>query len=175
MRIIAGKHKGRKLNTPKDQKVRPTSDRTREGIFSMLQWRINGSVVLDLFAGTGAMGIEAVSRGAQSVFNDADKDSAELIKSNLALLKEQAEVLNCDCLAALSRLKGRSFDIVFLDPPYALDITVVFERIREYGLLNVGGVAVYEHNFADCRSIEGYKVLSSRRYGKAAVDCLEVI
>jgi 16S rRNA (guanine(966)-N(2))-methyltransferase RsmD len=175
MRIIAGKHKGRKLNTPNDQNIRPTSDRTREGIFNMLQWRIGGSTVLDLFAGTGAMGIEAISRGAKAVFNDADRKSTELIKINLALLKEQAEVMCADCITALAKLKGRRFDIIFLDPPYALDINEVFIKIREYGLLNDGGTAVYEHNNSDEKEFEGYRLIDSRRYGKAVVDCLEGI
>lgn len=174
MRIIAGKHKGRKLNILKEQNVRPTSDRTRESIFNILQQRIRGSVVLDLFAGSGAMGIEAISRGAASVFNDADKKSVELIKGNLTLLNEQAEVLNCDCMTALTKLKGRTFDIIFLDPPYALDIGAVFDKIREYGLLNARGMAIYEHG-GESVSIDGYKLVDSRRYGKAAVDCLEVL
>lgn len=173
MRIVAGKHKGRILFAPKDTLVRPTSERTRESIFNIIQWEVPNSLFLDLFAGTGAMGLEAISRGANAVFNDIDKGSIELIKKNLDLLSERAEVLNCDYRIALARLFGKQFDFIFLDPPYALDITELFAIIKENKLLKQGGSIIYEHivgkEYAHC----GYILRDSRKYGKAVVDSLE--
>ncbi|NCA67118.1 MAG: 16S rRNA (guanine(966)-N(2))-methyltransferase RsmD [Clostridia bacterium] len=173
MRIIAGKYRGRKLNTPNGQDVRPTSDRVRENIFNIIQWRIAGSAVLDLFAGTGAMGIEAISRGATAVFNDKDMSSVALIKDNLIYLNEKAEVFNLDYAAALSRLKGRQFDTIFLDPPYALDATNVINIINENKLLKKNGLIVYEHSAEKQYEYTGFTVADSRKYGTVAVDFLE--
>ncbi len=174
MRIIAGQYRGRKLNTPRDDSVRPTADRVRESIFNMLQWKIKGSSALDLFAGTGAMGLEAMSRGAGAVFNDIDRESVALIKKNLAELGAEAEVTNYDYPAALLRLKGRGFDYIFLDPPYALTIEDVLDKIKEYGLLKPGGQIIYERGADKCiRYPQGYRLSDSRKYGKTVVDCLE--
>lgn len=175
MRIIAGKHRGRKLIAPKDEKVRPTSDRIRESIFNILQWNIIDKVVLDLFAGTGAMGLEAISRGAKAVFNDNDRESIALIKHNLKALNEQAEIFNLDYADAIERLKGRKFDIIFLDPPYKKDIKHVLTLIKCADLLMDNGIIVYERS-SDIECVyDKYIIKDQRKYGKTALDFLEIV
>ena len=118
MRVIAGTAKGRTLKTPASI-TRPTMDRVRAAIFSMLGNRVPEARVLDLFAGTGAMGIEALSRGADSViFVDQDKKSAEVIRQNLELTKLRGEIKQVDAISFF-KYQQASFDLIFADPPYA--------------------------------------------------------
>lgn len=118
MRIIAGSHKGRKLTAPKNN-ARPTLDRAKETLFNILQFSIAGRDVLDVFAGSGALGLEAVSRGANSaVFVDSDQKSVEAIEKNCKLIGCRADVIKGNFVQALSRLKPRKFSLVFVDPPY---------------------------------------------------------
>jgi 16S rRNA (guanine966-N2)-methyltransferase len=123
MRVIAGSAKGRRLAGPPDG-VRPVSDRVREGLFSSLADRVIGARVLDLFAGTGALGIEALSRGAShALFVDRDARAVAAIRDNLGRtgLAERAQVVRADVRRALGRLPGNArYDLVFLDPPYDL-------------------------------------------------------
>jgi 16S rRNA (guanine966-N2)-methyltransferase len=115
LRIVAGTHGGRRIEAPKGNAVRPTSDRVREALFSILGERVRGARVLDLFAGTGALGLEALSRGAASaVFVDQDVTA---VRANLAALGLTAEVHRREALAYLQGARG-PFDLVFLDPPY---------------------------------------------------------
>lgn len=120
LRVSGGKYRGRNLAVPEDVTV-PTKARVREAMMSICAHAINNGNVLDLFAGSGALGIEALSRGASyCVFVDLDRKASKVILDNLTLLKEKnARVLNLDAMEALSRLKGMRFDLVFLDPPYA--------------------------------------------------------
>jgi 16S rRNA (guanine(966)-N(2))-methyltransferase RsmD len=123
MRIIAGEFRGRKLHTPKNDQIRPTADRVREAVFSMIADRLPGSRVLDLFAGTGALGLEALSRGAlQAVFVDKSPDAVRLIQSNIDLCRAQdrARVILSPAVSALQRLANaqEQFHLVFMDPPY---------------------------------------------------------
>ncbi len=122
MRVIAGSARRLNLMTPKGRAVRPTTDRIKETLFNMIQSEVPGSRFLDLFAGSGGIGIEALSRGAQRcVFADSSRDSAACIRANLdhTGLTDRSLVMLCDYRRALSRLSGRErFDIVFLDPPY---------------------------------------------------------
>jgi 16S rRNA (guanine966-N2)-methyltransferase len=119
MRVIAGAYGGRTLKAPKGDSTRPTSDRVREALFSILGDRVQDARVLDLFAGSGALGLEALSRGAQSVtFVDDDRAAITAIKANLAALKAQAEVRQSDALRFLSG--ALQYDLIFLDPPYRL-------------------------------------------------------
>ncbi len=129
MRIISGTYRGLHLRTLKGGNLRPTSDQMRETLFDVLGPRVGGAAFLDAYAGTGAVGIEAISRGARDVvFIEHHRPAAQLIRQNLAALKIDSgyALLNCDVLKGLERLEGESerFDIVFLDPPY--------EEIREY-------------------------------------------
>lgn len=120
MRVITGSAKGRKLKTLSGEDVRPTTDRVKEALFSIIQFETEGRRVLDLFAGSGQLGIEALSRGASSaVFVDASRDSIEVVRDNLNTVKlaQSAQVLQMDSLAFLAGQCG-PFDIALLDPPY---------------------------------------------------------
>ena len=121
IKVVGGKHRSRVLLTPPETTTLPTKNRVREAIASALSFEMVDAKVLDLFAGSGALGIEALSRGAAScLFVDADKAAVGIVKKNLESLKEtNGEVWQLDYLAALNRAKGRKFGLVFLDPPYA--------------------------------------------------------
>ena len=148
MRVIAGEYKGRRLQTPSDYAIRPTSDKVKEALFSILADRIYGRKVLDLFAGTGNLGIEALSRGASlCVFGDSSRESIRLIKANIAHCKAEkgAVVVPGDYRRTLAST-SETFDVILLDPPYDKGLLKpCFELIRERGLLNEGGVIVAEH------------------------------
>ena len=155
MRIIAGKFRGRKLKSPPSPQTRPTSDRLRETLFNILAPRIEDARFLDLCAGTGAVGIEALSRGAAQVtFVDQSREMCVLIKANLEPLKvhqDEIEIVTAEASAFLRRRikkQAESFDIIFFDPPYAADYEVVLDYISEHAeqLLSEGGVMVVEHD-----------------------------
>ncbi len=171
MRIVGGKHRSRPLYTPKDDSVRPTTDLLRESVFNILQWDIKDKTFLDLFAGSGAMGLEAMSRGAVSVFNDASRDSIALIKKNLDYLKEKAEVLNMDYQRALLRLKGRQFDYVFLDPPYGkYSPSQLLKDIASSAILAQNGMVIYESKIEEpAETYDGFEIKDRRTYGKSAI------
>lgn len=143
MRIIAGKHRGRQLASPKDDAIRPTTDRVRESLFSIIG-NLHDAVVIDGFAGTGALGCEALSRGARKVwFFDPSRAAVELVRSNLEMIGEQdaAVVVQSRFAAALDRV-DEDIDIVFLDPPYgspepaaALDALALSSRVRARALV----------------------------------------
>ena len=135
MRVIAGAFKGRRLKAPAWDGVRPTSDKLRETLFNILAPRITGARVLDLYAGTGAVGIEALSRGAAHVtFVERDRRAAALIAANLAICGvEQSYTIECgDAAAALRRMpEVDSFDLVLLDPPYDADPEMLADTLSE--------------------------------------------
>jgi len=139
MRVIAGKFRGRLINAPSGKNTRPTLDKVREALFSIIQFNVDNCVFLDLFSGSGAIGIEAISRGASKVvFNDYDNKAVSVIKDNIQSLKidsSQYEILNNDYYKTLSILKQKEymFDIVYLDPPYKEKIN---EEIIEYLIIN---------------------------------------
>lgn len=123
MRIITGKAKGTVLQTLNGNATRPTADRVKEAVFSMIQFDIEGRSFLDLFAGSGQMGLEAISRGASNaVMVDKSKEAAAIIKSNAekSKLSEACQIYQADYLDFIRRSEGKSYDIIFLDPPYAL-------------------------------------------------------
>jgi len=178
MRVITGSARGRRLLELEGLETRPTTSRVKEGVFSALQFDIEGRRVLDLFAGTGQMGIECLSRGAASaVFVDRRKDAAGIVKKNLALagLSDRARVVNGDSLAFLEGT-GERFDLVFLDPPYASGLLEeAMERLAGPGfdILASCGIIVAEHPAdrvlrvpASCRLRRTY------RYGKIAVSLI---
>lgn len=174
MRVIAGKHKGRLLANLKGDNVRPTSDRIRENVFNIIQDRVKEKDFLDLFAGTGAMGLEAISRGANVVFNDYCKDSVQLIKKNLATINERAEVFNCDYLTLLNLLKDKRFDLIYIDPPYTMDARPILALIKANKLLKDKGIAIYERNIQKSCDYSGYTLLDQRKYGNTAIDFLGI-
>ena len=173
MRIIGGKYRSRVLAEFAGDAVRPTSDRAKESLFNILSLKTYGARVLDLFAGSGALGIESLSRGAKEVvFNDCSKDSLAILKKNLNTLKitvggEEAKVYCSDYLVCLDRVQG-AFDIVLIDPPYRFDYgEKALEKIAQRGLLSENGVAVYERDRAFEGEIAGLEKFDERKYGKA--------
>jgi 16S rRNA (guanine966-N2)-methyltransferase len=156
MRIIAGTFRSRQLKSLKGLTLRPTSDRLRETLFNVLQDRIVDRRFVDVFAGTGAIGIEAISRGAQEVvFIENHRPTAELIRKNLDLLeiRSGARVLPIDALRGLQKLASEqianapAFDVIFLDPPYAAahEYEQILAFLGETPLLNPGGLVIAEH------------------------------
>ena len=147
MRVISGKAKGTVLKTPDGMLTRPTSDRVKEAMFSIIQFDLPGAKVLDLFGGTGQLGIEAISRGAQSaVFVDAREDACRLIRSNLAKakLESQGKVIRSDYADYLKRCREK-FGIIFLDPPYAeVFLENSLKIIEEIDILESGGIIIAE-------------------------------
>ena len=153
MRVIAGKYKGRVLKGPKHEGLRPTADRVKEALFNILGARIQNADLLDLFAGTGALGIEALSRGANSVvFADMNQLSIKLIHANLNIVKpeESFRVLHGPAERTIAILANQkmSFDLIFLDPPFAdrdLPGTII-SKIVHSGLLKIDGILTVEHS-----------------------------
>ena len=147
MRVITGKARGVVLKTPNGMHTRPTSDRVKEALFSIIQFEIPTAKVLDLFGGTGQLGIEALSRGAKSaVFIDEREDACKLIRENLKKtnLAEYAQVIRSDYMAYLRACKQK-FDIIFLDPPYAeVFLENSLKMITEIDILETGGIIVAE-------------------------------
>src|SRR5271168_323866 len=152
MRVIAGKYRSRTLKGPGAQRLRPTSDRLRETLFNILGPSVEDSLFIDLYAGTGAVGIEAISRGAREVFFiDRDPDCISLVRQNLASLdiRSGAEVISANALRGLEKLAARHLiaDFIFLDPPYADDgYTQVLEYLDASHLVAPQGIVIAEHS-----------------------------
>lgn len=167
MRIVAGKYKGRTLCEFNGNKIRPTADKVRESIFNIMQTKVYGSNFLDLFAGTGAMGIEALSRGANSVtFNDLSKESLALIKKNIEKLKvcEQYKLTSVDASTFVKNCTDK-FDIVFIDPPYDSDkkgqcLNGVINVLKE------DGTVIFEDEKEWCEDVNGLVLYDRRKYGR---------
>lgn len=175
MRIISGNLRGRKLKTPKNYEIRPTSDRVKEAIFSMLTPHISDdSVVVDLFAGTGNLGLEAISRGARTVyFSDASKESLALTKENIAAcgVTDKTILLLGDYRQNLKRIR-ENVDIFLVDPPYMKDLLPqALEAISASNLLAPEGIIVCEHSSKEAlpETIGNLTVLKTRRYGSIKV------
>ncbi len=147
MRVITGKARGVTLKPPDGMQTRPTTDRVKEALFSIIQFEIPGAAVLDLFGGTGQLGIEALSRGAKSAtFVDASDSACRLIRENLkrAKLEQDAKIVKSDYLSYLSRCR-ETYQIIFLDPPYAeVFLENAIKRIVEIDILQSGGIIVAE-------------------------------
>ena len=144
MRVISGTARGRKLLSPEGYDIRPTTDNVKESLFNIIQFDIEGRRVLDLFAGSGQLGIECLSRGAaDAVFVDESRESLRIIKENLKKCGFSADVVLSDAAAFLQR--GEKFDIVFVDPPYDSDYyEIVMKIINLFDILNKGGIIVFE-------------------------------
>ena len=181
MRVIAGKYKGKKLKSPSSDKTRPTLDRVKEAIFSMVNEKIEGAEVLDLFGGSGAISVEFLSRGAKYIcINDSSKEAISTILYNIKLTNEA----NCvkitlsdykKCLKKLNSL-DKTFDIIFLDPPYASDDayeTLKYISENKGSLLKEDGIIIYElekqllkDKYDEIPNLECFK---TRFYGRVAV------
>jgi len=145
MRVITGTARGRKLKEPEGNSIRPTTDMVKEALFNIIQFDIEGRRVLDLCAGTGQLGIEALSRGAASCdFVDREKVASALVRANLALCELRGgQVFQSDASSFLKR--GEKYDLVFFDPPYDLkNIDQIIEKIVQFDILNQNGIMVCE-------------------------------
>lgn len=151
MRIIAGSAKGTQLFAPKGTDTRPTQDRVKESLFNILQAELPEAAVLDLFAGSGALGLESVSRGAaRAVLVDQDREAVQCIRRNVEKLRfePRTQVLHCDWQQAVAKISGEgaAFDLVFLDPPYRMTALLsLCDTLADKGLLNREAMIVWEH------------------------------
>lgn len=173
MRVISGSRRGAKLITREDEFVRPTTDRVKESMFNLIGMFFPCKKVLDLFAGSGALSIEAISRGAKdAVCVDADKLSLDIVKRNYANLRfsENAEFFLCDALTFLSKCTDE-YDIIFLDPPYNKGlIAPVMELLNKRGLLSSDGIIVLESDNTEALpDFSGFYVFKQRKYGRTLV------
>lgn len=170
MRVITGKARGIQLKTPEGMQTRPTSDRVKEALFSIIQFDIPGAKVLDLFGGTGQLGIEALSRGAKSaVFVDAGEKACALIRENLKRTKLDTDgrVIRSDYMDYLKRTKEK-FDIIFLDPPYAeVFLENALNIITEIDILQSNGIIIAERPLDKelVLNFEGYQRSRDYKYG----------
>ena len=176
MRIIAGKLRGRRLISPKGDAVRPTTDKVKEAVFSMLiPYITEDTVVMDVFAGSGNLGLEAISRGVKRVFfSDADRTSLKLVKDNVNLcgVSDQAILLAGDFRSNIRRVK-EPVDIFLMDPPYAAGfILPALDTIEDAGNIAEGGIVVCEHSKKDEMPEEyrSFKKIKERTYGAISVS-----
>lgn len=182
MRIVAGTHRGRPLVGPKGPGLRPTADRVRESLFNLLGQFFEGGEVLDLYAGTGALAFEALSRGmTRAVLVDPGAEAARLITENARALglEGSIELLRMPVARAVPRLaaEGRRFGLVFADPPYAEEVAAeVAEAVGEGRLLADGGTLVVEHGRREVPPdrVAGLQRVDSRRFGDTVVTVYRV-
>ena len=171
MRVITGKARGVQLKTPEGMLTRPTSDRVKEALFSIIHFEIPGAKVLDLFGGTGQLGIEALSRGAsKAVFVDAQENACKLIRENLkrAKMEREGQVVRGDYLQYLERCREK-FDIILLDPPYAeVFLENALKKITEIDILESNGIIVAERPLGKELpwEFEGFERSKDYKYGK---------
>ena len=174
MRVITGKARGVALKTPEGMLTRPTADRVKEALFSVIQFDVPGAVVLDLFGGTGQLGIEALSRGAnRAVFVDQQAKACELIKENLrrCRMEKDGQVVRGDYLEYLKRCR-ETFDLILLDPPYAeVFLENALKCITEIDILRSGGIIVTERPADKPLDFEfpGYTRSRDYKYGKTLI------
>ena len=180
MRIVAGLAKGRKIESPKGMDVRPTTDRVREALFSSIAFRIRGARVLDLFAGTGALGLEALSRGAASaVFVERDHRFAALVNRNIAAcgFDTRTRLFTTDALKAIVSLGAENlqFDLIFMDPPYnGPMLEKGLDAVQDNALLAPNGLIAAEHPANRPPSVPiGLAVATAKRYGKTVLSFIQ--
>ncbi|MBR2870565.1 MAG: 16S rRNA (guanine(966)-N(2))-methyltransferase RsmD [Clostridia bacterium] len=174
MRIVGGIYKGRTLLEFKGQAVRPTSDMARESLFNILQFKIAGKTFLDLFCGTGAVGIEALSRGAKGVvFNDLSRESVNLTRQNLIKIgsPENAVVYNRNA-QDFHLFTNEKFDFIFIDAPYKSDAGLLALSTAHL-MLNDGGTVIYENEVPFNQTVDGLEKVDERRYGRAHLTFFE--
>ncbi len=183
MRIISGSFKGRKLASIQGTATRPTSDRVRESIFNILASRITNATVLDLFAGTGALGLEALSRGADKVvFIDSSASAVQIIQKNIIACKaeDRARTIRWDIAKNLSCLYSDTpvYDLVFMDPPYNKNfIVLALKKLMDKDVLADGATIIIEHAAEETipEDLPGLSLTDQRIYGKTLVSFLTVV
>ena len=173
MRVIAGFYKGRRLERIQNDSIRPTSDRVKEALFSILGEKIINCRFLDLFAGSGGIGIEAMSRGAEEViFIDSSWDSIKILKNNLKNigLEDKAEVYNTSYTNGINKLslRKKQFDIIYVDPPYKSNFSHnALKRIFKDNILAEYGIIILEHSIKESleEEIVEYELFKKKTYG----------
>lgn len=175
MRIIAGDFKGKRLFTPKDSRIRPTTDKVKESIFNMIAPYLEDAVVIDLFSGTGNLGLEAISRGAKRCyFGDKSRESMELTRQNIAHCRQedQAVTILGDFEHVLKKIQERA-DLVFLDPPYQQGLLHdCIGLIAELSLLSADGIIVVEHGTKELLEdrIASFSKIKEKKYGTISIS-----
>lgn len=185
MRIVAGEFRGRTIEAPRGETTRPTTDRVREALMSSLyslRGGFEGAVVLDAFAGTGALGLEALSRGAKrAVFYENDTQALRMLERNVAACckdSKRATVMRKDFLRVPPSAANGPFDLVFLDPPYAYDaaeVLAVITGLVDSGVVCADAIVVYEHAVRDAANVAtalaeaGMELISQKKYGKTSI------
>jgi 16S rRNA (guanine(966)-N(2))-methyltransferase RsmD len=180
MRVISGISKGRKLATPKNRSLRPTSDRVKESIFNILRGEMEGKVVLDLFAGTGNLGIEALSRGAKKVvFVEKGRQALRLIQRNLVQfgLDGRSEIIPKDANRAIGilRRRGEFFDLILMDPPYEKGlIQKTLTKLNSHQIYYMDSILVIEHHRREAlpHPVNGWNLIRQRRMGDTVISFL---
>lgn len=178
MRVIAGKYKSLKLNSFESDEIRPTTDKVKEAVFSKIQFQLRNAKFLDLFGGTGAIGIEAISRGADVYVCDKSSKSCAIIKDNYKRINIEPKLINCDYIRAIDRFQnlGIRFDICYLDPPYHTSFGVdAINRIVDGNILNINGLIIYEHlRELPYSASDKVEVVTKKDYGTISVEYLKV-
>ena len=180
MRVIAGKYKKRQLKVPKSQLTRPTTDKNKENLFNMIGPYFQGGTVLDLFGGSGGLGIEAISRGCNTLYSvDHQYEAFKTIKENFSLLKlENCFPLKMDYKKALKYLyeKGIKFDYVFLDPPYGKGLVDdILQYLVDHQMLNPQAcIVVEELKEVEFKGIEGIELNKRKEYGITALNIMRI-
>ena len=177
MRVISGKLKGRAIKGFNIEGTRPTMDRVKESVFASIQDKISDSIVLDLFAGSGNLGIEAISNGADSCyFVDSNYECIKVIKDNIKMfdIEKQCILFNGDYHDALRKFRDNKlkFDIIFIDPPYKYQLkNKLLNQIKEYNLLNDGGIIVFEYQVEEelADNID-FELIRNKKYGDKFVS-----
>jgi 16S rRNA (guanine(966)-N(2))-methyltransferase RsmD len=180
MRVITGKYRGRKLTAPKGKEIRPTTDKVKEALFSIIAEHVADADCVDLFGGTGSLGIEALSRGAQTCkFYDRSIEAVRVIKENLRAVgatHDEAPVLIADFRVVLRGLGKQSVDILFADPPYALGIyDELMKLLLTYDIMKPEGIVVLEsaESGGPAEAYEGFAAYKKKRYGKTDITIFE--
>lgn len=172
MRVIGGKYKGKNLIGFNIDGTRPTMDRVKESLFGIIQNKIRNSIVLDLFAGSGSLGIEAISNGAsECYFIDNNIELINIIKKNTSSMDEKIHIMKSDYKNALELLKNSNikFDIIFLDPPYKMNlINDCLDKIIKYNLLNKDGIIVCEYE-SEVLNNEVLTIIKEKKYGSKSI------
>ena len=177
MRIISGKYRSLVLAEFKGEDIRPTADRVKESLFNIISFKVAGARALDLFCGSGGLGLECLSRGAEFVhFNDVSPASIAVLNKNLARIREKNfRVTTTDFSLCLAAVKEK-FDLIFIDPPYRLEAgREALEIIASRNILSDDGVAVLERDRPFGGQIDGLRLFDERKYGKTYLSFFEVV
>ncbi|HHW02923.1 MAG TPA: 16S rRNA (guanine(966)-N(2))-methyltransferase RsmD [Thermoanaerobacterales bacterium] len=178
MRVVGGIHRGRKIKSPRGRTTRPTPDMVREALFNILNLKVVHCNFLDIFAGTGAVGLEALSRGANyAAFIEKDRTACKIITENLESLDllGKADVLCFNATEGMKKLekKDKSFDIIFLDPPYYKnEVDPCLEYLRNSGILKPDSIIVVQHPWDISIRHDGFICVKQKKYGKTILSFL---